>query len=283
MSQVKYFDHNNKGNDYVVGDLHGCYQILFDALNAINFDFDNDRLFSVGDLVDRGPDSHKTALLIDENWFHAIRGNHEDMFLDAFLSPSDPYIDHNQVKYNYLHDYGKWARYNDVEMSVLAHKLVRLPLLIVVGKDTETRFNIVHGEILKQGDIASNSDIDNWTFNRDEINQLVWGRLLAGYTYNSYNPDKFICKQENMSTTYVGHTPVSQLIKIESQIYIDRGAVFSRRQTNDNHINALAIAQPLKNIIHEWYPTKNELVTVDQDDIIIKENKQYGSTNHSST
>ena len=36
-----------------------------------------DRLFSVGDLVDRGPDNEAALEWLAKPWFHAVQGNHE--------------------------------------------------------------------------------------------------------------------------------------------------------------------------------------------------------------
>ena len=41
-------------NIWVVGDLHGCYQLLIDRVQQIDFDKQNDLIISVGDLIDRG-------------------------------------------------------------------------------------------------------------------------------------------------------------------------------------------------------------------------------------
>lgn len=68
---------------FVVGDLHGCYVELMDQLSVINFDYSTDLLISVGDLIDRGRNSLKCLELTKEPWFKAIRGNHEQMCLEA--------------------------------------------------------------------------------------------------------------------------------------------------------------------------------------------------------
>ncbi len=57
---------NEDGRDFVVGDIHGEYDQLMEALDHQNFDKDHDRLFSVGDLIDRGPKSVDVVMLAVE-------------------------------------------------------------------------------------------------------------------------------------------------------------------------------------------------------------------------
>jgi predicted phosphodiesterase len=68
---------------WVVSDIHGCYQRLMDELKRRHFNPYEDLLISVGDMIDRGPDSVKSLQLINEKWFRAVRGNHEQMALDS--------------------------------------------------------------------------------------------------------------------------------------------------------------------------------------------------------
>ena len=52
---------NENGRDLVVGDVHGCFRTLDHALSEFGFDPSRDRLFGVGDLVNRGPHSEGRA------------------------------------------------------------------------------------------------------------------------------------------------------------------------------------------------------------------------------
>ncbi len=70
---------NHKGRDFFVGDIHGEYNLLLATLAQCQFNFECDRLFSVGDIVDRGPDSIACLELLHKPWFYAVRGNHEEM------------------------------------------------------------------------------------------------------------------------------------------------------------------------------------------------------------
>lgn len=75
---MQSFPKNTKGRDFAVGDIHGYFSHLEDALRKVNFNTEVDRLFSVGDLIDRGPECMRVLEFLDQPWFHAVRGNHED-------------------------------------------------------------------------------------------------------------------------------------------------------------------------------------------------------------
>ena len=72
----------------ILGDIHGCSNALQRLLDALPDDIE--QIYSVGDLVDRGPDSKGVVQLCMDNNIKAVRGNHEDMFLD-FLDGSEEY------------------------------------------------------------------------------------------------------------------------------------------------------------------------------------------------
>jgi len=55
--KIQYLFINKKGRDFVCGDIHGCFDQLEEKLSQVNFDKSTDRLFCVGDLIDRGHDA----------------------------------------------------------------------------------------------------------------------------------------------------------------------------------------------------------------------------------
>ncbi|WP_312543305.1 metallophosphoesterase [Achromobacter mucicolens] len=69
---------NEAGRDFAVGDVHGHFSRLQQALDELGFDPAFDRLFSVGDLVDRGPENEAALDWLEKPWFYAVQGNHED-------------------------------------------------------------------------------------------------------------------------------------------------------------------------------------------------------------
>lgn len=76
---IARFSKNEKGRDFIIGDIHGCFSAVFAELIEIEFDDTKDRLFSVGDLVDRGAESSDALDWLAKPWFHAVMGNHEQM------------------------------------------------------------------------------------------------------------------------------------------------------------------------------------------------------------
>lgn len=81
MSTVLRVARNALGRDLAVGDVHGHFSRLREALDAVGFDPTRDRLFSVGDLVDRGPESEEVLHWLAQPWFQAVQGNHESLAL----------------------------------------------------------------------------------------------------------------------------------------------------------------------------------------------------------
>ncbi|MEZ6047531.1 MAG: metallophosphoesterase family protein [Planctomycetaceae bacterium] len=75
-----------------IGDIHGCGTALETLLSALELT-ENDRLVLLGDIVDRGPQTRQVIELLlqlksDGQEIILIRGNHEEMLLDALRGGS---------------------------------------------------------------------------------------------------------------------------------------------------------------------------------------------------
>ena len=70
------------GRDFVVGDVHGEFPTLERLLGRVAFT-PRDRLFALGDLIDRGPQSAEAlAWLVSGRIALSVRGNHEQMLFE---------------------------------------------------------------------------------------------------------------------------------------------------------------------------------------------------------
>ena len=92
-ASVARFKRNTLGRDFVIADIHGAFDLLVIALAEIDFDPEVDRIFSTGDLIDRGESSHRCTEFISLPYFHSTLGNHESMLLDLCMQPSKMDLD----------------------------------------------------------------------------------------------------------------------------------------------------------------------------------------------
>jgi serine/threonine protein phosphatase 1 len=204
VNPVQHHAANASGRDFVVGDLHGCVDALRYLLRLIAFDPARDRLFSVGDLVDRGEHSEQALALLEKPWFFAVLGNHED----TLCAVAD-----GRLRRQWWYGIGgAWAaNLSDERLQHYAERLRPLPLVRVVGSGKE-RFNILHAEFF-----GTDAELDAGNFSADTRQQLLWGRDLA-----VGNADPL--RQRGLSLTYCGHTPMRDITQIGSQVFIDTGA-----------------------------------------------------------
>lgn len=258
MTTTKHqrFPANNQGRDFVIGDIHGCFDEFHALLKGIEFNPTVDRMFSVGDLIDRGPHSMMCIDLVYETWFHAVRGNHEQMMIDTIL-----YNDMN-AKDTWLYNGGMWsASHPKYELKDAAERLDQLPLIITVGEG-DTRFNVVHAELIstrkysyafyapgEADSLVTDQTIDTWGFSDDDETSMIWGRTIINGV--EYRKDQFQ-DPANLSITYVGHTPCKEVKRVEQQVYLDTAAVYHHVGKHDRDFPSLTVACPTDGNIYTY-------------------------------
>jgi serine/threonine protein phosphatase 1 len=84
MSNVVTLEPNLKGRDFVVGDLHGMFSRLEEAMSLVSFNPKVDRMIALGDLVNRGPESIRCLEFLRQPWFLAVRGSGEDLLMEVY-------------------------------------------------------------------------------------------------------------------------------------------------------------------------------------------------------
>lgn len=205
MSIVKRFEQNKLGRDFVIGDVHGSFHLVEEALRDLNFDKTKDRMFSVGDLVDRGNNSLACLDYLKQPWFHAVRGNHEQMAIEFHKG--------NWGAASYIANGGEWFfKLTPEEQQVYVDAFNDMPFAFEI--ETEHGLvGIVHAEV------PDNDWNSIHTKPLEEIEPvLTWSRRKV----RARETDMV----QNISRVIVGHTVLPDPIVLGNTWYIDTGAVF---------------------------------------------------------
>lgn len=210
---------NFRGQDFVVGDIHGRFDRLQAALNQINFDPRVDRLFSVGDLLDRDP---RSALALDwlrQPWFKAILGNHELLYLHWRSLRHDlrKRANFEEKQYFLPQNGGAWvADHTESLHGPLEEALGKLPTLRALATREGETLLLVHAQ-LPDGCRWPQMLTDDWPAARRD--ELAWGR--SRWLSRETAPAPHI---PGVAAVVVGHTTVRTPTVLGSMLYLDTGA-----------------------------------------------------------
>jgi serine/threonine protein phosphatase 1 len=206
---IPRFSRNDAGRDFAVGDIHGCFSALTRALGVVRFDPVVDRLFSVGDLVDRGPESSHVMSWLESPWFHAICGNHDFMTWRSALG--DPYPDVNHLAHG-----GEWlGLLPAAERQCIGERLSALPLAVEV----ETPLGIV-------GLVHADCPFDDWR----EMQRVRWDELKPTHPVAEYclwsierHARQYAGQVRNIRAVVHGHRTVPSAQVLGNVHFIDTG------------------------------------------------------------
>lgn len=124
--------------DYVIGDIHGCFQTFLSLLEEIRFQSDRDRLFFVGDLVNKGPGSLAMLRWIYErrNIARMVLGNHDLHLLRVYFGLREPKPSDRFEEVLAAEDVPRmisWLRRRPLLIEVRGHIVVHAGVLPVWG------------------------------------------------------------------------------------------------------------------------------------------------------
>lgn len=208
MARFEHFGPNPRGRDYAVGDIHGHFSRLEATLRRARFDPARDRLFSVGDLVDRGPESPRALEWLAQPWFHAVQGNHE--VLTRQYVEGDPQLNPD----DYRSSGGTWFMQSTrQEQERYALRFAELP----VALEVETPLGLV-------GLVHAHCPFSSWT----TLREYLTGALpYAVELEESFQWSRARLKQRDESevrdvrAVVVGHTPLRRPRRLGNVWHID--------------------------------------------------------------
>ena len=196
MSEAKIF---------IVGDVHGCLEMLKRLIDKIEWNQSNDRLIFIGDYIDRGQDSKGVVdfiLKLKKNspLIQCLIGNHEQMFLD-YLSGVDSQSFILNGGLQTLRSYNEERLRSEDPLIPSAHLDFFSSLLPMIELE---QCYIVHAGFRPNIRIEDQDIID-----------MIWIR------------DEFIYSDYDFGEVVIfGHTPFNSPIIMKNKIGIDTGAVY---------------------------------------------------------
>ena len=218
--KIKYLNSDDYSNIYVVGDIHSCYTLLKEKLKDTGFNFNEDLLVAVGDLVDRGVENEKCVGLLHEHWFTSIKGNHEDF---CYRGMTD---DNVRFYHRMSNNGGEWF-YNLPEdlMHHVGNRLNQLPVMLEV-KYKGKKFGFVHADLpvqdweLAKEMLSSGDDIDGRSFE----DHLLWSRGIIT-DYENLGKIVNIAQVDNV---FFGHTVLPNITQVGNCTFLDTGGCFKK-------------------------------------------------------
>jgi serine/threonine protein phosphatase 1 len=189
-----------------IGDIHGCKKSLDALLEQLSPYTDRHFVF-IGDYIDRGPDSQDSVQRIinfsKDHKCTILRGNHEQMLLDAFETKS---------KANWMHNGGTETlrSYNEagnkMDLPYQHHHFYRNTKLYLNSKD----YFFVHAGLDPDTSIAE-ALYHNYT------EQFLWEREHLNQKKNRFE-----------KKIVFGHTPMHEPLNERNMIGIDTGCVYNK-------------------------------------------------------
>lgn len=202
---------------YVVSDIHGHYDRFMKLLKKIDFK-EEDILYILGDIIDRGPDVLKVIRqVMSMPNVRMILGNHEDMFLNAYInnSKSDKYL-----------WYSNGGRVTDEDLASISKEefisilrfFDKLPIEYHIVVNNQ-KYHLVHGNYVTKIEKKYFDDLDYRT-------QVIWGRIKK---YDKGPNDEIVIFGHTGTYHYLGKDKPFKIWKSGNLIGIDCGlAAISR-------------------------------------------------------
>lgn len=251
MNRFLQLGANKYGRDFVIGDIHGRYDQLMVGLEKVNFNFDDDRLIAVGDLVDRGPKNMQCLEMLGEPWFYTVLGNHEVMMIDGVLERPLGGYSGGKLRAFWTGNGGKWYYklwdyeiddLKDIYIPILAEET---PIAIEFIAENGMRIGVTHAGLPR-----------GWTWDQIRkdlecvtsigtrvVQECLWTRTKI--QSNSFDYDVL-----GVDLLINGHTPSIKEVWKGNNVFIDLGAC------NGGELNPINVMDLLdrteKNEAYAW-------------------------------
>lgn len=198
--------------NYVMSDIHGHYSWFKAMLERINFS-NNDHLYILGDVLDKGEDSASLIVdILNDSRITLLLGNHEKMFLDSFESSYEEWV--------WLMENGGFQTmqqfgHKGINIKSLKHSLEKLPVQLFIEINGK-KFCLVHAKpvlprVTNEMLYNKESEMFPISYHMENLSQMeietaLWSRALSFESTTTIPMiEEYIGKE---ATLIIGHTPV---------------------------------------------------------------------------
>ena len=118
---------NNGNRTIIIGDVHGCLDELNALIMKVNYRPENDSLYFLGDIINRGPFSKKTYFRVKELNAVSLLGNHELHLLNKIKSKESSGLlarmkqEFSRSFQKFAEDIARWPVFVETEDFILVH------------------------------------------------------------------------------------------------------------------------------------------------------------------
>lgn len=197
------------GRTIAIGDVHGCAREFEKLLKKLNPQ-KSDRIIQVGDLINKGPDSHEAISLAKAYDIQTIMGNHEMRMLSAKNEKRKKHLNsYNRDTYDQLNK-ADWAYLKQLPKFVYEEALKTI--FVHGGFTPNTPWHSQSIDILTTIQVITKEGLP------EKRSSFPRSKLWVKYWKN----DEFVV---------YGHTPRRNTYKKRNTLCIDTGCVYGGKLT----------------------------------------------------
>ena len=210
---------------FVVGDIAGDIHHLSAALDRVSFTPSSDVLITLGDMIDRGPDSIGVLKLLRELNALTLLGNHEHLMIEATLGQD------LLAKQLWHQNGGSWSKeVPNEQLEAICYWLLEQPLSMVIEYQRH-RIGLSH-TLPPQWDWES-LPVDKTA----TVSALLWDRELVKkrkcnanknvdfsiHGHNSTPAPFWIANTYHIDTSFYGRLTISELSRVIEKFQLLKG------------------------------------------------------------
>ncbi len=189
----------------VAGDVHGCFQLLRRRLEDLQYNPVTDALILLGDLIDRGPESHKAIdwCRLPNVW--RVMGNHEQLCAFAMLGASHFHVINGGQWFQDLKDDHTRRVHHDI--------LLDAPLALEVTTPAGHTVGIVHAAVPKNDwdVLKTRLTKEGAQWDHGPMEEMTWGGPPPGQV-------------AGIDHVFFGHDIKARPVRLYNCSWIDTGA-----------------------------------------------------------